>query len=232
MKPALLLIGATALCSACVADTPGTHPTDMSVQAHETLAKRADVLAKSQEARRDVRDESERTRCGGKPTTEPCWTSSATITPEFSRYHKVAKEHREAAQALRDAEAAACSDISEHDRDVSPFAHDAEVVDARRLVGLEPSGDGTAPLRGASVIVRAVPGLTKEYLERDIGCHMARNASMGFAMPEMAFDPLAVKGATTTVIPIDGGFRIDIVADDPVAIAEIARRADALVASR
>lgn len=231
MKPAPFLLSASILCSACAAENVGTRPTDMSIQDHEAMARQAEGKAKLQESRGDVR-ESAPSRCGGRATTEPCWTSSAAITPQFSRYRKIAAEHREAAQALREAEAAACANIAEHDRDVSPFAHDAEVVETHRLTSPPVDGASTPTLRGAAVTVRAVPGLTKDYLDRVIGCHMARNASMGFEMPEMAFDPLAVKGATTDVVPVDGGFRVDIVAEDRAAIAEIAKRADALVASR
>ncbi|MFO0617569.1 MAG: hypothetical protein U0414_33555 [Polyangiaceae bacterium] len=233
MKTTSVLLGMSVLCAACATELPGTHPTDMSVEAHERMAAKADGLAKAQEARRDVWGENERTRCGGRSRTEPCWHSAAMATPEYSRYRKLAAEHREAAQALRDAEASACANIAEEDRDVSPFADRTEIVAASDLTVEERPGDPSSKtLRGASITVQAVPGLSAEYLERVVSCHLARNASMGFAMGEMEFDPLAVKGASATVAPVDGGFRVDIQGNDRDAITEIAKRADALVASR
>ena len=60
----------------------------------------------------------------------------------------------------------------------------------------------------------------------------ARNATMGHDMPEMAFCPLAVKGATATVDSAGGGFRVDIKGDSQQASDEIARRAKALTAAK
>lgn len=231
MKLAIGLVSAASLCAACVAETPGTKPTDMSVQAHEVMAARADAIAKKQG--QDVPAPEERTRCGGRDQVEPCWRSPAHVAPEFNRYRKLAAEHREAAQDLRDAEAKACANVAEEDRDISPFAHREDVVAAEDLTVEEVRGDTRSrALKGASVTMQAVPGLSQDYLQRVVNCHLARNASMGFAMQEWDFDPLSVKGATATVQSVDGGFRVDIQGEDRAAITEIAKRADALVASR
>lgn len=195
------------------------------------MAARADAIAKKQG--QDIPDPDERTRCGGRDRVEPCWRSSAHAAPEFNRYRKLAAEHREAAQDLRDAEAKACANVAEEDRDISPFARRDEVVAADELTVEEVRGDTkTRALKGASVTMQAVPGLSQDYLQRVVDCHLARNASMGFAMQEWDFDPLSVKGASATVQAVDGGFRVDIQGEDKASIAEIAKRADALVATR
>ena len=80
--------------------------------------------------------------------------------------------------------------------------------------------------------VKAVPGLTKEYLQRLVNCHLARNASVGFVMPEMGSCPLSVKGATATVESAGPGFRVDIRADDGQAAEEILKKARALTAGK
>lgn len=145
----------------------------------------------------------------------------------------MAADHRAAAQALRDAEAAACGGLTDDDRDISPFARREDIASVTDFSVEKNTGKiKTTSVRGASITVRAVPGLTREYLQRLIGCHLARNASMGFEMHEMDFCPLGVKGAKATVESVDGGFRVDVEGDTDGAIAEIGKRSKVLVGSR
>ncbi len=83
-------------------------------------------------------------------------------------------------------------------------------------------------VRGAVVTFHAVPGMTAEWLQRVVDCHVARNASMGFSMPEMPYCPLAVKGARGTVASTGNGFAVMVESDDSTAAQEILRRSQAL----
>lgn len=239
MRACTILLAGT-LAAAC-ASTPGSRPTDMSAASHEAEAKRHADEASGHTAQFDANVTALRERCRGgaaRVGVESCWTAIVNPTSEHAdeaeRHRKMAADHRAASRALLDAEAAACGGLSEDDRDTSPFDRREDVAGTEPLQSVASGGRGaTAPhLVGASVTIRAVPGLTKEYLQRLVTCHAARNASMGFAMPEMASCPLSVKGASATVESAGAGFRVDIRADDSQAAEEILRRARALQAGK
>ncbi len=155
---------------------------------------------------------------------------TAAHQKEAEAHGKMAADHRAASKVLRDAEEKACGNVGTADRDESPFEHRDDLVSVAKLETTAHSGKVTTPkLAGASVVVRAVPGLTQEYLQRTLDCHLARNAAMGFAMPGMAFCPLSVKGARASVESAGNGFRVEIRADDPDAAKEVLKRAQALV---
>jgi hypothetical protein len=81
---------------------------------------------------------------------------------------------------------------------------------------------------GASVTFRAVPGLTAEWLQRIVECHVARNNALGNNVPEMAYCPLVPKGVTAKVNSVGNGFAVEIRSDDPDTAKEVLRRAQAL----
>lgn len=142
----------------------------------------------------------------------------------------MAAEHRAAAQALRDAEARACAGIDEADRDASPFEHEGDIASVARLTEAAPAGHASAEhLVGATVVFRAVRGLTAEWLQREIDCHLARNDAVGHDMPEMPNCPL-VPALSAQVRSTGDGFAVDIRGGDDAAAAEILRRAETLVA--
>ena len=70
---------------------------------------------------------------------------------------------------------------------------------------------------------------TAEWLQRVIECHMARNAAMGYAMPEMSDCPLMLKGITATVASTGDGFSVAVQSDDAITANEIHKRTEALV---
>lgn len=217
--------------------TPGAHPTDMSATAHETAAQQHEKEASTHAAQYDPNATTAKRECTGKGDTGPCWTVARNPTTghvdEAAEHRKMASEHRAASKALRDTEVSACAGVNETDRDISPFEHREDIVGADELHGRQTSSKqaGTpGPLQGASITIRAVPGLTKEYLQRQISCHLARNATMGYSMPEMAWCPLSVKGASATVESAGGGFRVDVTGDSKESIDEIVRRAKTLTA--
>ena len=80
----------------------------------------------------------------------------------------------------------------------------------------------------AVVVFRAVPGMTAEWLQRLVDCHVARNAALGHDVPEMSSCPLVPKGAHATVTATSGGFAVAIRGDDEATSREILRRAEAL----
>ncbi len=142
----------------------------------------------------------------------------------------MAADHRQAAAALRDAETRSCAGIAPADRDMSPFHHREDVVSATEIEQVVPRGKvgNTKRTEGVAIVVRAVPGLTREYLQRTVDCHVARSAVMGTEMPEMAFCPLAVKGVRATVESVGNGFRVEVRASSPEGAQEALRRGVAL----
>lgn len=153
---------------------------------------------------------------------------------DSAKHHQMAADHRAASQALRAAEASACAGLSDADRETSPFDHPGDVAAAEELRSPETGATKSAPpkLLGASITVRAVPGLTKEYLQRLVNCHVARNAAMGYSMPEMTSCPLSVKGASATVESAGSAFKVKIQATELGAAQEINRRAKALTVAK
>lgn len=198
----------------------GTHPHEMSAAQHEQ-AGRAD----------DARADEEAVACGstgGERGDRPCWS----IGSERSAEHRhVAAEHRAAAQALRDAEAQACVGIDEGDRDTSPFQHRDDIASVTRLVDSIPQGDATPieRLAGATVVFRAIRGMSAEWLQRVVDCHLARNSAVGHDMPEMPGCPLVPAGASARVRSTGDGFAVDIRAENDASAAEILRRAETLL---
>jgi hypothetical protein len=225
------------LVAACASTTPGSRPTDMSATSHEAAAKRHGDEASTHAAHFDPNATERRELCrggGARAGLDTCWTSVVNPTAEHldeaERHRKMATDHRAGSKALQDAEAAACAGLNEEDRDTSPFDHREDIVSSEPLQSIASGGKGGSSQRllGASLTVKAVPGLTKEYLQRLVNCHSARNASMGFAMQEMTSCPLSVKGSSATVESAGAGFRVDIRADDSQAANEVLRRAKAL----
>jgi hypothetical protein len=81
---------------------------------------------------------------------------------------------------------------------------------------------------GAVVVFRAVPGLTAEWLQRIVDCHVARNNALGNDMPEMSYCPLVPKGITAKVSSTGDGFAVTIESQDPNTAKEVLRRAQGL----
>ena len=157
-----------------------------------------------------------------------CWGSNPTAEhkEQAEEHRRVSAAHRAASQALRDAEDRACHGISEANRDVSPFFH------GEAIVSVEPAEEKVTygkqfvtRTKGAVVVFRAAPGLTAEWFQREIDCHLARAAAVGHEMPEMAYCPLVLKGVKATVSSRGGGFAVQVLADDQQTSDEILRRA-------
>lgn len=225
MQARLIFLPLTALWLMACGPTAGARPHDMSTEQHLAVASREEAEARSHEDQATTARESE--RCQPRARSGVCWTSAEKHEREAEEHRRHAAEHRAAAQALRDAEAKACVGIEPDDRDISPFFHREDIARVTRLE--ETASKGAPKLRGATVVFRAVPGMTAEWLQGVVNCHLARNASMGHAMSGMEYCPLALKDVTATVTSTGDGFAVELRSADPAVAAEVLRRAEALV---
>lgn len=232
VKSTLIAATAIALLASACAHTSGTQPHDMSVPEHEAAATREDTKAEEHAAEHDPTQEAPRERCSGVKG-RVCWTDMVNPTDEHQRvarqHRDAAAKHRAAAQALKDTEAKACDGITEEDRDMSPFAHSDDVREVSALEEERPAGKSkTVRQVGATVVFRAMPGLTAEWLQRIVDCHLARNAALGHDMPEMAYCPLVPRGVTAKVRSVGDGFAVEVRSDDPETAKQILARAQGI----
>jgi hypothetical protein len=213
----------------CAAD-PGTKPHDMSEAQHEAMAKQEDQVSDAHAAQHDPTAKQVETRCSGKGG---CWTSTSNPTAQHAtdaeKHRELAKKHRAASAALASAETSACVGISDEDRDTSPFYHREDIQSVSDYSEAVKVGRSSSPkVVGATVVFRAVPGMTAEWLQRVVDCHLARAAAVGHEMPEMDYCPLELKGAKAKVSSVGNGFAVNISSDDDATVQEIKKRAFAL----
>ena len=220
---------------------PGTQPHDMSAAQHQAMARGEEQSAAGHAAQFDPAAKVERSGCGlASRAGEACWSSVSNPTAahlaEVDRHRKLAAEHRAASQALRDAEAVACLGLSESNRDMSPFAHREDIAGVEVVVtGGASSASASSPrsipqTRGAIVVFRATPGMTAQWLQRVVDCHLARNAALGHDAREMPYCPLMPKDVAAHVTPRESGFAVEVTSSEATTVQEIVRRAQALVA--
>ena len=234
------LLGVVAAC----ATTPGAKPHDMSVAEHQGEAQAYAVSAEQHAAQAAAGADAARERCqphpGGLRRTrgdpgDICWTSVTSPTSAHLRqaeeHRRHAADHRAASQALREAEARACAGLRPADRDMSPFEHTDDIMAVVPLV--IPAANARAALPnertiGASITFRAVPGMTAEWLQRVVDCHLARNAALGHVVPEMPTCPLVPRGVRAQVRSVGNGFAVEVSSEEPATAREILSRAQEL----
>ena len=220
--------------------TPGARPEDMSAAQHRRQADFESGTAEKHQGQYEA-TRTTRERCRGRIDAarvgvdfyDICWSSVTNPTEshlgEAEKYRRRAADHRAAAAALGETEERACSGVAPDDRDISPFEHHEDIAAVEPLT--ERVGTGKVPVprtTGVVVTFRAVPGLTTEWLQRVVDCHLARNVSLGHEMPEMPNCPLVPKGAEARVSSTGNGFAVAIRSDDPISAAEILARATRL----
>jgi hypothetical protein len=196
---------------------------DTSVSDHERAARAEESAAATAEA-------SCVERRGTTPAGALCWKPN---DKRFVDAHRAAAaKHRAASAALRDAEATACVGISEDDRDTSPFEHTSDITSVEPYSVEEHLGEAGFATRpaGAVVTFRAVPGLTAEWLQRLVDCHLGRNAALGHVVPEMPACPLVPSGVRAQVRSTGNGFAVEIDGGNPDTARAILARAQRLVA--
>lgn len=211
------------------ATTPGAEPQDMSAELHEREARAHQAEAQDHEARFDPNVSCLTTKGEARAV---CWSPVQNPTEVHTRveaqHARAAAAHEGAAKALRDAEANACAGISPEDRAISPFERTGDVASVEPLVLPAANAPNQLPNErtvGAVVTFRAVPGLTAEWLQRAIDCHLARNAALGHEVPEMPNCPLVPKGVTARVVSSGARFAVQIKADEPATAREVLERA-------
>lgn len=224
------LLLSSLLLTACAGRNPGARPHDRGATEHEATAATHDAEADAAAANYDPNATETHRRCGGGKGAHPCWTVVTNPTDawlaEAEKHRKMAAEHRAASEALRAAEEAACAGLDEDERAISPFEWAASDIASVEPYTVQRGGkQPDDQLVGAVVTVRAVEGLTTEWLQRVAECHLARNAAVGHAMPEMPNCPLVPKGASVSVSSTGTGFSVAIRSSDDEAAADILARA-------
>ncbi|HXX68425.1 MAG TPA: hypothetical protein VEK07_14645 [Polyangiaceae bacterium] len=96
----------------------------------------------------------------------------------------------------------------------------------------DPRGSQESQLRGATVMVRALPGMTAEWLDRQLKCHSATETLGQSEAPST--DPFFLPGTPVTIAvrPLGSAFAVDISAFPPKAAHRILNRANDWLASR
>ena len=221
---------------ACGTPAAGTQPHAMSAADHDAAANKEQQAGKAHERQYAPEASATKKTCsparGGQAV---CWTSETNPTADHGKdaeqYREVAAQHRGASDTLRTAETSACSGVPQEDRDMSPFAHVEDIRSVSPFREEVKVGKSVSQrIAGAEVVFRAVPGMTAEWLQRVVDCHLARNAAIGHsaAGSEMAHCPLTPRGAQSQVRSVGDGFAVTIRADDAEASKEILRRAESL----
>lgn len=227
----------------CAAATPGASPHDMSAARHEARANEHDQRGAAHAAEYDPKASEAVVRCGGSRQrvstsleTGACWTSVRNPTAAHARraaeHRRHAADHRAASAALRQAEAESCRGIAGDDRDMSPFGRVEDIASVEELKRSAGVRDPSTSVRGAIVTFRAVEGMTAEWLQRVVDCHIARNSALGHVAPEMADCPLVPKGVSARVTSTGSGFAVTIEGEDAAAAEEILARSRRLVPAR
>ena len=223
---------ATAAAACATSTTPGARPEQMSRIEHERVAQREQAVAAEHAAQFNPTEKGG--VCFALITHQPlpCWRSVTNPTQhhleEAWAHRKAAADHRAASETLRSVEASACAGVADEDRDMSPFDHREDIA---RVEALSPPALKSASWveSGAKISFRPRPGLTQDKLQRIVDCHLARNAALGYEVPEMPNCPLALKGVHATVAPsMEGGLSVTIHSDNPVTAKQILDRANAL----
>ena len=237
MRAAIRVCLGTVLLASCA--TSGTDPHAMTAAQHEGAAKGEEQAAKEHVSQYDP--------AAAIPPTIDCpffvgigltcyrsWTSvrnpTAQHLAEGKRHAEVARQHRAASQALRDAEARACTNVPEGDRDVSPFYHREDIVSAGPFS--ESLALGGRNVIGAEVVFAALPGMTTEWLQRVTDCHLARNAVLDDVAKGMPYCPLAVPHVKAQVRSVGNGFAVDVTSDNEKNRLEVIARVEALAGRR
>jgi hypothetical protein len=239
MKTSLSSLGAIIIPFALGCGAAGTQPHAASAAQHETLANQEQQSAIAHQSQYQPTASVVEKRCdpsrAQKLSSPVCWQSTTNPTAEHSKeaeqHRELAAEHRAALEALRSAEASACAGIDEEDRDMSPFAHREDIRAVSPLREEVKTGKATSyRTAGATVVFRAVPGMTAEWLQRLVDCHLARNSTIGHptAMADMPYCPLTLRGAQASVRSVGDGFAVTIRSSDSATGTDIYRRAESL----
>ena len=222
--------------SGCATTTPGAGAHEMSASQHEAAARSQDTQAAEHAEAFDPNTVKTRP-CRGAPTRVPadvCWTSLTNPTDvhrqEAEKHRRMAADHRAGSAALGQAESQACVGLSPHDRDISPFDQQQDITNVEPLnISVGGSKQPSQRTVGAKVSFRAVDGITVEWLQRVMECHLARNAALGHVVPDMPNCPLVLPGVEAHVSSTGNGFVVALSSNDSATAQEIRTRAQRLI---
>lgn len=162
---------------------------------------------------------------------EPCWKAG---DKRFLDAHRAAAtNHRTASAELRAAEANKCEQISDEDRAVSPFERTADITAIETFPQNVETTNASGDRRPVAIVTfRAVRGLTADWLQQAIDCHIARDAALGHLVPEMPDCPLVPRGVVARVTSSGTSFSVELAASDPKTAREVVARAQRLLAHK
>lgn len=110
----------------------------------------------------------------------------------------------------------------------SPFTHREYIASVEPYKVSRTVGKHTLTfVQGATIRLRAAPGLTAEWLQQYVNQHLAKMGSMPPA--NMGWCPLTVAGASASVASTGDGFAVTVFSSDRDSAQEILRRAEQLV---
>jgi hypothetical protein len=133
------------------------------------------------------------------------------------------------AKATSDQMADLCSGVPEAERQRPPFLQPSVIEGVRPFIGERRYIKFTEPeLHGAEILVRAAPGVTKQWVARAIRCHVAWHDVGGLAARDGFEDPLIVGRPDLSFTETETGFVIRIAGHDKAEGEEILRRAQRL----
>ncbi len=149
----------------------------------------------------------------------PCWTErkNSWHQSEEKRHRKEAAKHRAMADLLVKAEGQACANLGEAEISQSPLTRGADILSVKPIY----KGD---QLQGAKVVLRKVPGLTVDWLERSLRCHAARSAALGYPTTFMTSCPMSLPSVTASVSEEGKGIVVTLHSGrDEIAAATLGR---------
>ncbi|MEO8702369.1 MAG: hypothetical protein ABI867_20155 [Kofleriaceae bacterium] len=222
MRVQVLLVGTVAAC----AGTIGSAPSPESYVGHMEAA-----AARQATYRCGDTTLNDQLTSGTERVTAwvPCWDQDdeAAISQRAiaTRDPSIARDERDETVALAGTELASCRGIPKGELAHSPFAH------RKAIQQVIPHRSG-GQIHGVRIVMKAVPGLTAEYMRRAIGCHQARFARLGNPPTYLSDDPTLVEGAEVQVSDHHGHLEIFVRSDSDVAGTVAYARAQDLVRTR
>jgi hypothetical protein len=133
--------------------------------------------------------------------------------------------------ATPDEVASACAGVPDVERDHPSMLQPPELEGVRESMGEQRYIKFTRQeLRGAELLVRPTPGVSRQWIARVIQCHVAYQDLPGAGVPEASADPFRVDEANITFGETDTSFVIRIQGANKAEGEEILARAQRLVA--
>lgn len=205
----------------------------MSAAQHDRRGREEELVAQQHAGQYDPNAVDEQALCPvATKQAQVCWTSVRNPTAEHlglaEEHRRRAVEHRAASAVLRAAEERACIGIPPDDRDMSPFERFEDIVSVEPLQVRTTMKEPLYRNAGAIVTFLAVPGMTPEWLQRLVDCHLARNAALGHVVLEMPDCPLVPRGVSAHASATENGFEVAISSEDADTAGQILARAQRL----